>query len=194
MRPVFRPTLFWYDGGEVIQMDANTINDLSREELMALCTMYAKNWLATDGLWFQGVEEQYGFDAALEIDEEMWRRLTVIEAKRVAAFLELPAGASLAGLERALQFRLYAPLNQCETVREGNTLTYRVVTCRVQEARRRKGMAYHTCKPVGLVEYSLFAKTIDPRIETECLSCHPDVRDPDCNCLWRFTIPDAATT
>lgn len=169
-------------------MDANTINDLSRGQLLELCEMYAKNWLATDGLWFQGVEAQYGFDAALQIDEDMWRRLTVIEANRVRQFLNLPEAPGLEGLKRALQFRLYAPLNQCETVLENGVLTYRVVTCRVQEARRRKGMAYHTCKPVGLVEYSLFAKTIDARIQTECLSCHPDVTDPGCNCLWRFSL------
>lgn len=171
-------------------MDANKIEDLTKEELVELCSVYAKNWLATDGLWFQGVEGKFGFDAALEIDREMWERLTVIEARRVKEFLKLSENPSLDGLARALQFRLYAPLNKSETLREGNALIYRVVTCRVQAARERKGMAYHTCKPVGLVEYTLFAKTIDSRIQTECLSCHPDVTDPSCNCLWKFTIGD----
>lgn len=170
-------------------MDAQKIEDLSREQLVELCSLYAKNWLATDGLWFQGVERHFGFDEALDIDEEMWAELTVIEAKRVKQFLALPGEPGLAGLERALNFRLYAPLNRCEVIREAEALTYRVLSCRVQEARKRKGMAYHTCKRVGLVEYSLFAKTIDARTRTECLSCHPDVTDPGCNCAWRFTIP-----
>lgn len=65
---------------------------------------------------------------------------------------------------------------------------YRVVTCRVQDARKRKGMTYHPCKPVGLIEYSGFAATIDDRIETEVLSCHPDVTDESCNCMWKFTL------
>lgn len=170
-------------------MQYESIEELPREKLVELLGIYAKNWLATDGLWFQGVEADRGFDKALEIDIEMWRRLTVIEAKRVRDFLELPGeGAGLKGLRRALQFRLYAPLNEAETYFDGDALVYRVVTCRVQHARQRKGMAYHTCKPVGLVEYSLFAKTIDERIETECLSCHPEVTDPGCNCMWRFTL------
>lgn len=168
--------------------DYQQISDLPREKLLELCSIYAKNWLATDGLWFQGVEGKYGFDDALEIDEEMWRRFTVIEAKRIQAFLELGDRPGLPGLARALQFRLYAPLNVAETYMEGESLIYRVVTCRVQNARERKGMAYHTCKPVGLVEYTLFAKTIDDRIATEVLSCHPDVTDPNCNCKWKFTI------
>lgn len=170
-------------------MDVQSIGDLPKEKLVELCSLYAKNWLATDGLWFQGVERHYGFDEALQIDKEMWERLTVIEARRVRDFLELPEAPGLMGLRQALQFRLYAPLNQCETYFDGDALLYKVVSCRVQHARERKNMAYHTCKPVGLIEYSLFAKTIDERIETECVSCHPEVTDPSCNCCWKFYIP-----
>jgi len=171
-------------------MQYEAIKDLPREKLLELCSLYAKNWLATDGLWFQGVESDAGFGKALEIDIEMWRSFTVIEAKRIQAFLELPRQAGLEGLRRALAFRLYAPLNEAETYYKGESLIYRVVTCRVQHARQRKGLAYHTCKPVGLVEYALFAKTIDSRIETEALSCHPDVTDPGCNCMWKFTLAE----
>lgn len=166
----------------------NSINDLPREKLLELCTIYAKNWLATDGLWFQGVENTYGFDSALDIDGQMWEQFTVIEAKRIKQFLNLPDNAGLEGLKQALQFRLYAPLNEAELTLIDNTLIYKVVSCRVQYARHRKGLEYHTCKPVGILEYSLFAKTIDPRIETECLSCHPDVTDPTCNCCWKFIL------
>ncbi|QQO07444.1 DUF6125 family protein [Breznakiella homolactica] len=170
-------------------MDFDTIENLPREKLLELLSIYAKNWLATDGLWFQGVETHYGFTTALDIDREMWEQFTVIEARRIKAFLELPEHSGLAGLKRALQFRLYAPLNKTETYMEGQSLIYRVVTCRVQDARQRKGLEYHTCKPVGTVEYSLFAAAIDPRITTEVLSCHPDVTDPGCNCKWKFSIP-----
>lgn len=172
-------------------MEYENIQDLPREKLIELCSVYAKNWLATDGLWFQGVERHHGFDNALQIDIEMWEKLTVIEAKRVREFLQLPEQPGLEGLRRALGFRLYAPLNEDTTYyEEDGSLIYRVVTCRVQHARQQKGMAYHTCKPVGLVEYSLFAKTIDSRIETEVVSCHPDVTDPTCNCMWRFRLAE----
>ncbi len=168
--------------------DYEQIKDLPREKLLELCEIYAKNWLATDGLWFQAVEGAGGFDEALKLDKEMWRKFTVIEANRIKKFLGLPENCGLEGLRRALRFRLYAPLNQDEVYYDGDSLIYRVVTCRVQAARQRKGLAYHTCKPVGEVEYSLFAKTVDARIETECVSCHPEVTDPGCNCMWRFRI------
>lgn len=171
-------------------MEFYHIQDLPREKLIELCHIYAKNWLATDGLWFQSIEEKYGIEEALEHDENMWRRFTEIEARRIKAFLELPDRAGLEGLKKALAFRLYAPLNEDQIIIEGNSLTYRVVTCRVQSARNRKGMAYHPCKQVGLIEYTYFAKAIDPRIETEVVSCHPEVTDASCNCIWRFTIKE----
>lgn len=41
---------------------ANNINELSKEELLELNKLYAKNWLAHDGSWFLSIEEKYGMD------------------------------------------------------------------------------------------------------------------------------------
>ncbi len=102
--------------------------------------------------------------------------------------MHLPEQAGVEGLRQALALRLYASLNEDEITVSGDTLTYRVRTCRVQAARARKGMAYHPCKPVGLLEYTYFAQGIDARFTCEAVSCHPDVTDPACNCCWRFTL------
>lgn len=169
-------------------MGYEVIKELTKEQLVDLCTIYAKNWLATDGLWFQRIEAHYGFEQALTIDIEMWEKLTVIEANRIKDFLQLPVNPGLEGLKKALGLRLYAPLNQDQMFYENGKLIYKVITCRVQAARARKGMEYHTCKPVGLIEYSMFASTIDNRITTKCISCHPDITEPSCNCMWEFSI------
>jgi hypothetical protein len=169
-------------------MSHHEIEDLPREKLLELCHMYAKNWLATDGLWFQSIEAKYGLAEALEHDENMWRRFTVIEANRIKNFLSLKDNSGIEGLKKALSFRLYATLNEDKIIVDGNSLTYKVMTCRVQNARSKKGMAYHPCKAVGLVEYTLFAKTIDDRFEAEAISCHPEITDDSCNCIWKFTL------
>ena len=168
---------------------SNNIEDLSKEELLQLNKIYAKNWLAHDGLWFQSIEEKYGMDMAIDMDREAWRKFTVIEARRLIDFLQLGRNSGINGLKKALLFRLYSCLNEDEIVVESNNvLIYRVKTCRVQMARRKKGMADFPCKSVGIVEYSLFAKTIDESFETEVLSCHPDITDTDYNCIWKFTL------
>ena len=165
------------------------IEDLTREELLELTQIYAKNWLAHDGSWFLSVEEKFGIDTAIEMDRESWRKFTVVEAGRIIKFLGLGKNSGIQGLKKALSFRLYASLNEANIIVEDeNTLVYKVKTCRVQYARERKGLPYFPCKPVGIVEYGLFAKTIDERIETEAISCHPDVSDPDHNCIWKFVL------
>lgn len=168
--------------------NASRIEDLSKDELRQLLNIYAKNWLAHDGCWFLSVEEKYDLNTAIEIDRESWRKFTVIEAKRLIDFLGLPENSGIEGLARALKFRLYATINEDEIVINDNVLEYRVKTCRVQAARRRKNLPDFPCKSVGIVEYGLFGKTIDDRFEMECISCPPEITNPEYYCIWRYTL------
>ena len=127
-------------------------------------------------------------DEAIEHDQNAWRKYTVIEARRIKAFLNLPEKAGINGLKDALDLHFNAFLNRTETLISDNNLIYRVVDCRVQTARIRKGMPLHPCKSVGYIEYSYFAKEIDSRFECETISCFPDVTDPGCACCWKFTL------
>ena len=129
------------------KMKNEILLSLSKEELIRLIEDYSKNWLAMDGVWFQSVERTRGMDEAMHHDEEAWRRFTVIEAKRIKAFLGLPERAGLEGLARALQLRFYANLNEADIIidEEKKTLVYRTRECRVQRARERKGMPFVPC-------------------------------------------------
>ena len=50
-----------------MQNDA-ALSVLSRDELEQLVSIYAKNWLAMDGYWFQAVERKRGMEEAMEHD------------------------------------------------------------------------------------------------------------------------------
>lgn len=169
--------------------DVNSISDLSKEELLELLQIYAKNWLAHDGCWFLSLEETDGMEKAIDTDRESWRKFTVVEAKRVKAFLDLGDSSGLKGLEKALRFRLYSSLNKDEIKWiDDKTLRYYVTSCRVQHARRKKNLPDFPCKSVGIVEYTGFAETIDSRIKTRCLSCPPEITDDNHHCIWEFYI------
>lgn len=165
-----------------------TLSQFSKDQLIELIEIYSKNWLAMDGVWFQSVERKLGMDEAMYHDGEAWKRFTVIEAKRIKEFLKLPDNSGIEGLEKALKLRFYANINEDKIEIEGNTLTYTSVNCRVQRARERKGMPFHPCKSVGIIEYTEFAKTIDSRFTCECVSCYPDITDDECCCKWKFTL------
>lgn len=129
-------------------------------------------------------------DTAIEMDMRSWERFSVAEAGRIMKAFDIPEGGGLEALEKSLDYRLYAGINeqQAEWIDEG-TLEFRMVDCRVQSARRRKGLLDFPCKPVGIVEYAKFAETIDPRIKTECVACPPD-EVKGAYCIWRFRLQE----
>jgi hypothetical protein len=166
------------------------INDLDSKELQELLIDAAKNWLAHDGLWFRSVEEKYGMEAAMELDKKGWEKFTVIEAKRIMKRLKIPTGGGIPALIQALKFRLYAYINVQEVLEVSkNSCVFRMNRCRVQEARQRQGLPDFPCKSIGIVEYSGFASTIDPRIQTRCITCPPDPHPHNVWCAWEFFIP-----
>ncbi len=167
------------------------LSGFSKEELINLIEIYSKNWLALDGLWFQSIENKLGMNEAMYHDEEAWKRYTVIEARRIKEFLHLEEHPGIQGLKCALQLRFNTNINADSFFIDKNTLVYTVDECRVQTARKRKGMPFHPCKSVGIIEYSGFAKTIDDRFTCRCLSCFPDVVDDKCSCKWEFTLNEA---
>jgi hypothetical protein len=166
----------------------NTYDELSREELLKLLDVFSKNWLAHDGCWFLAVEEKHGIDKAMELDTDAWRRFAPAEARRIMAAFDIPQNGGLPALEKALRYRLYSAINKqaVEWVDE-NTMIFKMVECRVQQTRRRKGLPDFPCKPVGIVEFGRFAEAVDSRIKTRCLSCPPDPAGYFF-CGWEFTI------
>lgn len=162
----------------------------TKEQLIDLLMADSRNIVAMDGVWFQSVERELGMDAAMHHDEEAWKRYTVTEARRIKKFLGLGDEPGLEGLMEALPLRMVDRANEtsCEII--GDKLIYKIVTCRVQEARSKKGMPLHPCKSAALYEYGYFAKEIDPRIEMRCVSCYPDLTDEGagCSCMWEFYI------
>lgn len=165
------------------------IQDMSKKELRELLVDAAKNWLAHDGLWFRAAEEKFGIETAMELDKAAWEHFTVIEAKRIMKRLNIQPGGGIPALIHALKFRLYAHINIQEVIDvQDNSFVFRMNRCRVQDARKRQGLPDFPCKSVGIIEYSGFARTIDPRIQTKCITCPPDPHPPDVWCAWEFTL------
>jgi len=171
--------------------DREHLRQHSKEELIDLLEIAAKNWLAHDGLWFLAVEGEFDMETAIELDRRAWERFTVIEAQRILRFLGAEPGEGVPTLRRALQYRLYARVNEQEIIDvDERSLMFRMNRCRVQAARQRKGLPDFPCKPVGLVEYGNFARTIDSRFQTRCIACPPDPHPEDYWCAWEFTLQD----
>ncbi|MCD4691407.1 MAG: DUF6125 family protein [Calditrichales bacterium] len=162
--------------------------DLPKEKLSALKESIAVNWLANDGVWLQAVEFSRGMFDAKRCNDSCWAQFSPFEAWSIKRFLGLPEKAGLEGLKKALQFRMYAAVNEQSIVEETpSSFVFQMNNCRVQAARKRKGLDDYPCKSGGMAEYTTFVESIDPGIKTECIACPPDEHPDEWYCAWRFT-------
>ncbi|MFW6102365.1 MAG: DUF6125 family protein, partial [Chloroflexota bacterium] len=122
-------------------------------------------------------------------NDTCWTRYSPVEAAMIQSFLQLPQQSGLDGLEQALNFRLPAQINEQTIERSGDELTLRMSKCMVHETRKRKGLPDYSCKSAALIGFSAFARMIDSRVKTECVSCPPHEHPQEWICTWRFYIP-----
>lgn len=178
-------------GIDMVEGIPKPLLDMPREKVLELLKHTSNNWLANDGIWFQAVEFKNGMLDAKRCNDSCWTRFSPFEAWSIKRYLKLPENPGLEGLKKALQFRMYARINVQSIIDEGpNSIVFQMNDCRVQSARKRQNLDDYPCKSAGLVEYSSFATSIDPRIKTECIGCPPDEHSDDWFCAWRFTLEE----
>jgi hypothetical protein len=82
---------------------------------------------AVDGLWFMKVEEKYGFDGALDVDNEVWKVMPKIQARMLKSMLKLKTGpdALLKGLKAKLELDGF----KFKTEKTENSLKITITNC-----------------------------------------------------------------
>lgn len=82
-------------------------------------------YMAVDGLWFLKLEEKYGFDAALEIDKDVWRVMPKIQARVLKSLGK--AGNGLEGLFDCFTTKLAVEGTRFQTEKTGNPRGFRII-------------------------------------------------------------------
>ena len=165
--------------------------NLEEDQIDALQEAVAVNWLANDGVWFQAVEFSEGMTPAKKCNDAAWEKFSPYEALRIKKILNLPEKAGIAGLKKAMAYRLYGTVNTQSFANETETsIDFYMNECRVQAARKRKGLQDYPCKSGGIIEYTTFAQTIDPRLKTRIIACPPDKHPDEWYCGWHFYLED----
>lgn len=179
-------------GTDLIEGLPAALVTMEPEKQKALLSTLAVNWLALDGVWFQAVEQREGMVAAKEVNDACWSHFSPLEAARIKELAGLPEQGGLGALAQTFVHRLYGAINEQEVFFEDDgALVMRMTKCRVQAARKRKGLEDYPCKSGGVVEYTTFANTVDKRISCECIACPPDPHPEGWFCAWRFRLEEA---
>lgn len=166
--------------------------EMPREDLLGFVDVLGMNWLGTDGIWFQEIEENFTIFDAQRCAGGCILKFCAFEAWTIKRFLQLPEFAGLNGLKQALQLRAYHQINTQSIIEEGvDSIIFQMNECVVQKSRKAKGLTDYPCKATGIVEYRSFAQIIDPRITMECMGCPPDAHPDEWCCSWRFTMKSA---
>ena len=153
---------------------STAFHTMNREELLRALEMFAKNWLAHDGCWFLAAEERLGHGGSHLSGHRAWQRFAVAEANRIMTTFNIHRGGGLKALETSVGLAAVQSdqLAANRMVEDGKRLSLHMDVCRVQETRRRKGLADFPCKSVGTIEFETFAARSIARIRTRACTVH----------------------
>ena len=143
------------------------LEKLPRETLIEIIRMHSRNWMTLDGLWFSGVEEAFGVEAAMELDIRMWRKGSRTEARRIKQLLDL--GPGLDNVIRAIHFMSWAASFGYRVEESEGRALWTCTRCPPQENRLKAGLAEFPCRPTFEACFVNVCEVIDPSIQVTCI-------------------------
>jgi hypothetical protein len=159
------------------------------EKLLDYFFLQIRNIWRVDGLYFLGIEKKFGTEAATEIDAGVWESMAAIEAKSLQRMLKVEENPDITTIIELLRKSSWALDQPFKTIEIGDKrATLSIDRCRTQEARLSKGLHEFPCKKVRFGYLKNFAKTLNPKVEVNCLVCPPDKHPKDLWCKWEFVL------
>jgi len=168
--------------------DYEMLKKTRKETLLDLLFMHVRNIWRVDGLYFLGIEEKFGTEAATQIDTGCWKVLGKLEARELKNLLRLKKH-DIPAFMHALKntsWSLYQEEKQTEI--SPTKGIYRVSKCRIQETRISKALGVFPCKNVRFSYLKSFAEEFNPNIEVKCQVCPPGERPTGVWCQWEFSL------
>jgi len=169
--------------------DRKMLAEMSKEKLLDYFFLQIRNLWRVDGLYFLGIEKKFGTEGATEIDAGVWESMAAIEARglqKMFGVAENPDVATIMDLLQKTSWALDQPFKTIEV--KNNHAVLGIGKCRTQETRLSKGLGEFPCKRVRFGYLKSYAKTLNPKVEVNCLVCPPDKHPRDSWCKWEFVL------
>ncbi len=165
----------------------NSFSKLSKKRLLDLFYFQIRNIWRVDGLYFLGIEKEFGTSAASKIDAECWKAMGALEARQLKEMLHTKEW-SVPKVMEALGLTSWALDQRKKKVQvQKDQALFRVVACNTQLTRLRKGLAEFPCRSVREGYLKAFVQELNPSITVTCNICPPGAHPDDAWCEWRFS-------
>jgi hypothetical protein len=162
-------------------------SEMREGEVREYLDFLLRQYRLTDAFWFLTVEDTFGSDVAVKLNERIWAKMGSLAAREIKERFPLEEE----GVPRVLEALSYFPWTiivgyKMEETPDGATI--RVSHCPPQEARVKTGRGEFPCKAMHMAEFTNFAKEIDERVEVQCLMAPPDPHPENLWCEWKMVL------
>ncbi len=162
---------------------------MGEAELRRYLDFLLRHYRLVDAYWFLAVEDTFGTEAAVKLNEDIWAHMGIIAAKEIKERFPIK-GEGVAAVLEALSYFPWTMITGYEIERRDEKATIRVPHCPPQEARLRHGRGEFPCQAMHMGEFTNFARVIDERVEVRCLMAPPDPHPQDLWCQWELSLKE----
>ena len=166
------------------------LSDFSPDTLAELLKLYARLYIAMDGIWYLTLKERVGDKEALACDIQVWERTPKYEMARIKRQLKI-RGNDIVALMKAFQLCPWCLLMKFDIeIRDKNSALFTVTYCPTLDALEQggKGRENEICNIVEPRIMKAYASAFDPDIEVKCLKSPPRKSKYDICCQWEFRL------
>lgn len=172
------------------EADIQFLKEMPEEKLIDFLFLHIRDIFAVDGLYFLSIEKRFGTEPSVEIDQEVWEGMAVIEARRLRKTMGI-SGEDIPSFMEALRYSCWSLDTEDKEIEiEEKRGVFRNTNCRVQNTRISKGLNLFPCKGVRLGWMRAFAEKLNPKIRVNCIVCPPDERPEGVWCEWEFLLEE----
>ncbi len=162
--------------------------DLSPDALAGLLKLYAKLYIAMDGIGYLVLKERLGDEEALACDIEVWEKNCRYEVARIKRQLKI-RGNDIVVLMKVFQLCPWCLQMKFNIeIRDKNSALFTTTYCPTLDALEEEGRGREgeICRVVGPKIMKAYAFALDPDIKVRCLKLPPRKSKDEICCQWEF--------
>ena len=175
------------------------MQDFSKEAMGRIWQLGGFLYLGLGSVFYRVLKEQFGEEKAMEVDEEIWKRMALTEIRLTAEASNIhgndvptvfkifqvdPAGGLLGGSSWCdVDYDLKSDRHGIATFRDCRSLRY-------FEKHGDMALCHHVCAVIDVDWYTQCAYYVNPKIKVTPLKLPPRKSPDEIACQWEFKLEE----